>query len=561
MNPAGYTIILAVCLVAATAGQVQAVNRQDIGMRDPFVYCDTASGKCYMYGTTGTFDRKQGFDVRETSDPTLQTWNEPKPVWRKPADFWGVWAYWAPEVHAYKGKYYLFATFEAPGKARAVQILAADSPMGPFHVHSPEPVTSPEYFSLDGTLYLDKKGDPWLVYSREHVSVHDGEMRAVRLKPDLTAPLPGATDILLFKASACPYAAHWNNKDGSQSYLTDGPQMLRLSSGELVMVWSTNNYLPKPIFWGYAIAVARSTSGEIEGPWVQEPKPLYNGFAGHGMIFRHPTMGLVLSMHQPNNGGRPYPLFLSVYEANGKLTMGDPSTPSYVQAYWRFEDLTPGREALPSIDILDSSDKGNHLRGADHATVGSGSASVPAATIPATKRVNLACYDNSEAAKDGADARYLSTADDPINKLLLKSWTIEASICPADLSKPQVFIASDGANLSSGLTADGRVEIRCNGQSVVSRESLTTGKWYNLAAVRDPANLRLYIDAMDGKGFALDTSVKLTDHAPCEGRWTIGCGMRGGKPADQFGGLIDEIRISGKALMPGSLLFARKAGR
>jgi hypothetical protein len=45
------------------------------------------------------------------------------------------------------------------------------------------------------------------------------------------------------------------------------------------------------------------------------------------------------------------------------------------------------------------------------------------------------------------------------------------------------------------------------------------------------------------------------------GQWTIGCGMRDGKPADQFTGLIDEVRISNKPLMPSSLLFARKAGQ
>ncbi len=524
-------------------------------MRDPFVYCDASSGKCYLYGTCRTSDGKRGFDARETSDPTLQTWSDLKPVFRRPPDFWGVSSYWAPEVFRYKERYYLFATFQAPGKPRAVQILAADSPLGPFVVHGPEPITSPEYFSLDGTLYIDKKGDPWMVYSREHISVHDGQMRAVRLTPDLTAPVDG-TDILLFKASSAPFAAHWNNNDGSTSYLTDGPQMLRLASGDLVMAWSTNNYLPKPVGWGYCVAVARSTSGEIQGPWVQEGI-LYNGFAGHGQIFRHPKLGLVLSVHQPNRGGTPYPLFLHVYEKDGKLTMADPTTPDYVQAYWRFEDLTPAHAALPSIDILDSSGKDNHLRGDSFETVGTGSASVPAAEIPATKRLDLACYDNSEPPKDGATARYLNTADHKINDAVLKNWTIEASIRPGETSKAQAFICR-GSELSVGLTADGKAVVRFGGQSVTSSSPLTAGSWYNLAAVCDGRTLRLYIDTGCGSYVLAGKATLPAEGAePTKGQWFVGCGMRDGKPADQFTGLIDEVRISDKALATGSFLFAR----
>jgi len=558
MSSVGCTITLALCLIALAATQAKSVLRQDIGIRDPFIYCDAATGRCYMYGTCGTVDGKRGFDVRETSDPTLQTWSDRKPAFRSPEGFWGVWAYWAPEVFRYKDKYYLFSTFEAPGRARAVQILAADSPAGPFHVHSPQPLTGPEYFSLDGTLYIDKKGDPWMVYSREHVSVHDGQMRAMRLKPDLTAPIDG-TDILLFKASSASYAAHWQTKSGEPGYLTDGPQMLRLSDGGLVMAWSTNNYLPHPIGWGYTVSIARSESGEVQGPWVQEGI-LYNGFAGHGQIFRHPSLGLVLSVHQPNNRGRPYPLFLHVYEDKGKLTMAEPS-PNYVQAYWRFEDCTPGHTVLPSIDIIDSSGKSNHLRGDDFGSVGTASSDVAAGRIPATSRPNLFCYDNAQAPKDAA-ARFLHTVDKPINKLALTTWTVEASIHPSDMSKPHVFLCRE-PDLSLGLNSDGRLELRFKGQSITSRAAVTAGKWCNLAAVCDGRRIRIYIDSIDGKGFVLDTSALLLAKATelSKGQWIVGCGMRDGKPVDQFYGLIDEVRISNKALIPGSLLFARKAGR
>ncbi|NLN75463.1 MAG: family 43 glycosylhydrolase [Armatimonadetes bacterium] len=555
MNVISYAVGLCMCLATALAGQT--VSRSDIVIRDPFIYCDKATGRCYLYGTGRTSDGKRGFDVRETSDPTLQTWSQLKPVWRKPDDFWGVWAYWAPEVFRYKDKFYLFATFEGPGRARAVQILAADSPRGPFHVHSPEPINGPEYFSLDGTLHIDKQGQPWMVYSREHVSIQDGEMRALRLKHDLTAPLEPLIDILLFKASSAPYAASWRNKEGQTCYLTDGPQMLRLSNGDLVLAWSTNNILPAPVHWGYTVSIARSVGGDVEGPWVHEGI-LYNGFAGHGQIFRHPSMGLVLSVHQPNSGGTPYPLFLPVYEDNCKLTMADPRTPGYVQAYWRFEDSTPGRNLLPSIDILDSSGRDNHLRGDAYNTTGSGSASVPARRITSTLRLNLGSYDNSEPPEQGVEARYLRSVDGSIETEKFSNWTVEVSLRPGSLSQRQVFLCRESV-IDFALTSDGRVEVRLGGQRIVSRKALIADNWYNLAVACNGFKLKLYID--DGDGPKLDTAAELGSK-PFElsnGRWFVGCARRDGKYADRYKGLLDEIRICSKALLPNAVLFARQA--
>lgn len=534
------------------------VPRQDIVIRDPFIYYDNAIGRAYMYGTCDTIDGKRGFDVRETSDPTLQMWSERKPVWRKPDDFWGTRAYWAPEVHKYKDKYYLFATFEAPGRARTVQILSSDSPRGPFRVHSPKPINGPKYFSLDGTLYVDNNGDPWMVYSREHVSIQDGEMRAMRLKDDLSAPARPIEDILLFKASSANFAAVWHNAKGQKCYLTDGPQMLRLSNGDLVMVWSTNTIVPNPVHWSYTVAIAKSKNGDVQGPWVHEGV-LYSGFAGHGQIFRHPVMGLVLSVHQPNSGRAPHPVFLTVYESDGKLTMADPKTPSYVQAYWRFEDSTPQQDLLPSIDILDSSGKENHLTGEDFNTTGAGSASVPASRVPATLRLNLGSYDNSQEPADGASVRHLRTAQSSIETEEYNNWTVEASIRPADVSKPQVFISRE-QSLEMALTNQNRLVIHLNGQQILSDKALKPDTWYNIAAACNGSKLKLYVDS--GSGLELDKTVELTKKPArlSPGRWYIGCARRDNKLVDQFKGLLDEIRISSKALLPNAML-ARKSNQ
>ena len=52
------------------------------------------------------------------------------------------------------------------------------------------------------------------------------------------------------------------------------------------------------------MGVAYSKSGTLDGPWVQEPKPLTPPNYGHGMLF-HDWMGrllLVLHSHEDRNG-------------------------------------------------------------------------------------------------------------------------------------------------------------------------------------------------------------------------------------------------------------------
>ena len=49
------------------------------------------------------------------------------------------------------------------------------------------------------------------------------------------------------------------------------------------------------------MGIARSSTGHVEGPWVQEPKPLWSEDGGHGMIFRSFEGRLLVTLHQPNN--------------------------------------------------------------------------------------------------------------------------------------------------------------------------------------------------------------------------------------------------------------------
>jgi len=163
------------------------VKTAEIHLRDPFVLPLAEEGRYYLYGTTDPDcwqGKGVGFDAYRSAD--LEHWEGPFPVFRPPTGFWADRNYWAPEVHRYGGRFFMFASFKAEGVCRGTQALVADSPLGPFLPHSAGPLTPRDWECLDGTLFVDEAGDPWLVFCHEWVQVHDGEMCAMRLSADLS---------------------------------------------------------------------------------------------------------------------------------------------------------------------------------------------------------------------------------------------------------------------------------------------------------------------------------------------------------------------------------------
>ena len=90
--------------------------------------------------------------------------------------------------------------------------------------------------------------------------------------------------------------------------MTDGPWLHRLPGGEMLMLWSSFSVD------GYTIGVARSASGQLPGPWLQDTRPLYISDGGHCMTFRDFDGNLWLSFHQPNRHPNERPKFLPLAE-------------------------------------------------------------------------------------------------------------------------------------------------------------------------------------------------------------------------------------------------------
>lgn len=285
---------------------MQNLKLADIHIRDPFVVPVPAEQRYYLYGTMGKYawtTNAVGFDCYTSAD--LETWQGPFEVFRPPAGFWADRNYWAPEVYAYDGYYYMFASFKAEGVCRGTQVLASESPLGPFHLVSERPLTPADWECLDGTFYLDKQNNPWMIFSHEWVQVGDGEICAIPLSKDLSAAI--GEPIRLFTASQAPWAELLISK-GRKGYVTDGPWTHTLPNGELLILWSSHGAE------GYTVGIARSKSGMLFGPWQQDRQPLFSKDGGHCMTFRDFTGKLWVSLHQPDGHPNERPRFIPLLE-------------------------------------------------------------------------------------------------------------------------------------------------------------------------------------------------------------------------------------------------------
>lgn len=289
----------------------------DIQLHDPWMVADQSTRTYYLYSSASpriTGEGRTGTLYYKSKD--LATWDGPFIAFVAPADSWAdaTIGAWAPEVHAYNSKYYLFTTLHNPRKPlpttdsarrnsmRATMIAVSDSPSGPFVLTKKDaPITPPNFMTLDGTLYIDRGGKPWMVYAHEWIQKVDGTMEAVPLNADLSEAI--GPPIHLFKASDAPWLNEQMTPSASaNNYVTDGPELFRSKTGALLMLWASymKNERGRN---GYVQTIARSTSGEINGPWVQLP-PLIGNDSGHGMLFRSFDGKLMMVLHQPFTNAR-----------------------------------------------------------------------------------------------------------------------------------------------------------------------------------------------------------------------------------------------------------------
>ena len=210
-------------------------------------------------------------------------------------------AIWAAELHKIGDKYYYFATFTNHSvkidtvkgnviERRACQVLRADNPMGPYETFGDATYLPANRPTLDGTLWYDTDGKPYLVFCGEWLQNWNGTIEKIELKPDFSGTI--GEPKVLFRASDSPWSRE-RDHDGKVTWnkVTDGPWLFRTATGKLGMLWTSW------VFGDYTQGVAYSESGTLDGPWVQEPEPITPPNFGHSMLFQTFDGKWMMSIH------------------------------------------------------------------------------------------------------------------------------------------------------------------------------------------------------------------------------------------------------------------------
>ena len=271
-------LLMGACIVSCSNddGQTSSTEPDEVGgesftipvsslrLRDPFILVDKKTSMYYLH-----FNNNLKIRVYKSKD--LSTWKDEGYSFIAKSDFWGQQDFWAPDVYEYEGRYYLFTTFSNAGVKRGTSILVSDSPKGPFTPLVNKAITPSGWMCLDGSLYIDKEGNPWLLFCREWLETIDGEIYAQRLAKDMKT------------TEVDPYMSSFRKTDGK-----------------------------------YAIGQAVSASGNVLGPWVQEPETLNSDDGGHAMVFKDLKGRLMISYHAPNSQTE-HPVITPIYIKDGKF--------------------------------------------------------------------------------------------------------------------------------------------------------------------------------------------------------------------------------------------------
>lgn len=315
--------------LAAAKSERYPLGREDIYVRDPFILADKTSQTYYLYAAReypkGDGSFTVGVGVHTSKD--LENWSSNYPVFQVEADSWGKDDVWAPEVHKYQGKYYLFVTLMTTQEAkrmqdksltkRGTQIFVADTPIGPFKKLAPGPTTPEDWLALDGSLWVEDN-QAWMVFCHEWAQITDGTMEAVKMSKDLSRMI--SKPQTLFRATEAPWVVSLaslapKGKTRPHGYITDGPWLHKTKSGELIMIWSSFSKNK------YTIGIARSESGKVTGPWKQDPEPLLDYNGGHGMIFEDFSGQLRLALHYPNNHSTARAYYIPIEDSGNTLSL------------------------------------------------------------------------------------------------------------------------------------------------------------------------------------------------------------------------------------------------
>ena len=287
---------------------------EEIRVRDPYVVA--SDGWYYLYSSNFT----DSILVYRSRD--LLEWEELGNVYTLAEDSWGIKDLWAPEVHLYKGKYYMFLSLYGRNGKRGTGIWVSDTPDGKFLPLTNDRITPEGRSCIDATLYVEN-GKPYVIYSAdwpsnfvEEKDCYIGEIWAVEVSEDLRERVGEPFKLFASDEAPCASVPHNIFYEGKHTrrYGSDAPFLQRLSDGTLYLTWS-----PYPNT--YIVGAAVSSNGSILGEWKHIEKPIFDGNGGHAMFFDTVDGRRMMCIHCPEAPPNERATFIEAFDENGRIRL------------------------------------------------------------------------------------------------------------------------------------------------------------------------------------------------------------------------------------------------
>ena len=256
----------------------------EVPFGDPFIML--WQGKYYAYGTLSP----DGIAVFVSDD--LVTWTAPEGILKglalNKSDVWADRWFWAPEVYAVNGKFYMYYSAD-----EHICVATSDSPLGPFRQEIKKPMLETEK-SIDNSLFIDDDGTPYLFFVRfndgNNVWMAQLEKNLIDLKPESISHCIHVSQ---------PWEEIWPR-------VNEGPFVIK-QNGVYFMTYSANSY--ESPFYGIGVATATN----IHGPWIksetnpalQKPGDLVG--IGHNALFTDKDGKLRIVFHAHNSTTKIHP--------------------------------------------------------------------------------------------------------------------------------------------------------------------------------------------------------------------------------------------------------------
>ena len=333
-------------------------NPLQVKFGDPYIMFDKASRTYYMYGTNG--GAKDGFAAYSSSD--LVNWkNEGQVYFGNQPDTWGINSFWAPEVYAVNGKFYMFYSAQWRENPRGewenikIGVAVSDKPTGPFKDMSDQPLFDPGYPVIDANVFFDDDGRVYLYYSRccyKHPveseiaalarekkwfnEIEESWVYGIELKPDFSAVIGEPVLILRPPVSLKDTQAGWESRSVTSREVnrrwTEGSYTFKKDDIYYIM-YSANHFGGEHYAVGYATAASPlgAYKKAANNPVLQKNTKSGGNVTGtgHNSIVYSPDGGQMFCVYHGRTAatGKERLVFIDKMKAeNGVITVAGPNT-------------------------------------------------------------------------------------------------------------------------------------------------------------------------------------------------------------------------------------------